>query len=234
MSAILKRELNAYFKTPVGYVYISAFYFFAGFYFMSTTLMANTSDLSRVFSGLFSICIFIIPILTMRLFSEERRNKTDQALLTAPVSITGIVLGKFLAAFAVFTLGAFITIIFGIVIDIFGVAQWPIIFGNFIGLLLLGASLIGMGVFISSITENQIIAAVGSFSLGLFIMLSDGIDSLFGYEPLKMVIRKLSFNTHYLPFTQGRLQAIDVLFFASIAVIFIFLTVQVIEHRRWQ
>ncbi|MEG2929118.1 MAG: ABC transporter permease subunit [Oscillospiraceae bacterium] len=233
MVAILKRELRAYCRTPVGYAYIAVFYFFAGLYFMTMTLLANTTDLSGVFSGMFNICIFILPILTMGLFSEERRNKTDQALFTAPVGITCVVLGKFFAALSIFFIGACITLLFGGVVDIFSAPSWPVIAGSFIGLILLGSALISIGIFISSLTESQMVSAVGTFATGLFLVLSDGIDSLFSFLPLKYFLRSLSFNSHYRPFTLGIVSVSDVLFFLSVTAVFLLFTVRVIEHRRW-
>lgn len=100
MTAIFKREFSSYFNSASGYVFLAIFYFFAGFYFFSNNLMQNSSDISMVFQSLFTIFIFLVPILTMRLFSEEFNNRTDQLLLTSPVRLNGIVYGKFFAAFA--------------------------------------------------------------------------------------------------------------------------------------
>ena len=105
MTAIIKRELRAYFTSPIGYIFLGVFYLFAGYFFMTGPLYSSSTDLSTIFSSLFSVFMFIVPILTMRLMSEDRRSKTDQALLTAPLSLTGLVMGKFLAAFIMLFIG---------------------------------------------------------------------------------------------------------------------------------
>ena len=101
----IKREMRSYLTSAVGYVFLAVFYAIAGYYFFATSLVSNSTDLSYVFSNLFSIVIFLVPMLTMRLFSEERRQKTEQALFTAPVSFTGVVMGKFLACLTMYLLG---------------------------------------------------------------------------------------------------------------------------------
>ena len=116
--------------------------------------------------------MLLVPILTMRLFSEEFRAKTDQLLLTSPVGIHSMVYGKFFAAYLVFAIGSAITIIYALIMEIFAPLDWNSMVGNILGLLLLGGALISMGLFISSLTQSQVIAAVGSFGLILVFMLS--------------------------------------------------------------
>ena len=234
MIAILKRELRGYFTTPIGYIYLGVFYFFASFYFAATSLIGNSTDISYVFLNLFSICIFLIPLLTMRLLSEDRRNKTDQLLLTAPVGLFGLVMGKFLAAFLIFAAGAGITLLFGMTVSALGQADWPVITGNLIGLLLLGAALVAIGLFISALTENQVIAAVGSFAAGLALMMTDAMASMVQSPLLKSMLSAISFNGHYMKFTQGMLDLADIVFFLSIVAVFLFFTIRAFERRRWR
>lgn len=233
MLAILKREMRNYFTSPIGYVYLAVFYFFAGFYFFSSTVLPNTTDLSNVFSSLFIIALFVLPILTMRLMSEDLKNKTDQALLTAPVSLFSLVMGKYLAALAMFVIGISVTLAYALVIALFTPPDWAMLAGHFIGLLLLGSALAAIGMFISSLTENQVVAAAGAFAASLGLMLVDGLSSLTQNDLLKKVMDGLSFNSHYTSFTQGMLSFKDVVFFLSICAVFSFLTVRVFEKRRW-
>ncbi len=233
MFAILRREFSAYFNSALGYVFLAVFYLFAGFYFMVGSLFQDVSDLTQTYGSLFSIMLFLIPILTMRLLSEDRKNKTDQALLTSPVSITGMVLGKFFAAVAVFCVGLSVTLVYALVLAVHAPPNWPVILGNFLSLLLLGMALISIGLFISSLTENQFIAAVGGFAVGLFLLLADSMRTVVTNSVLRAVIGALSFYDRYSDFTVGIFDLANVLFFFSICFVFVFLTVRVFEKRRW-
>ena len=234
MLAILKRELSSYFTSPIGYVYLAVFYFFSGMFFYSV-LYSNSTDISYVFSGLFTVLLFIVPLLTMRLLSEEKKQKTDQLLLTSPVSLTGLVVGKFLAALCMYAIGLAITVVYSLILAGFASPQWMVIIGNIFGTLLLGAALISIGLFISSMTENQMIAAVGSFAVMMFILM---MDSFAGILPASLsfigtLLTNLSFMTRYNELVSGVLNIGTVLFFVSVAVIFNFLTIRVLEKRRW-
>lgn len=233
MTAIMRRELQAYFSSPIGYIFLTVFYVFAGFYFFAGTLMSNSTDISVVFSSLFTIVLFLIPVLTMRLFSEDIKHKTDQALLTAPINLTSLVLGKFLAAVMVFLLALSVTLVYAVIVAVFNTPNWPLIWGNFVALLLLGMSLISIGMFISSTTENQVIAAVGAFAVGLALLVIDSLTSLFTNPVITGVLNGVSFMRRYSDFTSGIFNFSGVIFFLSVCAIFIFLTVRVQEKRRW-
>ena len=234
MKAVFLRELRNYFITPVGFIYLTVFVFFAGFYFSGYCLISGSSELSAVFSNLFLICIFLIPILTMRLLSEDRKNKTDQLLLTAPLSLYGLVFGKFTAALTIFTAGSCVFFLLGGILSFLSSPNWPMLAGNLIGLLLLGAALIAMGTFISSLTESQVVAAISSFAFGLFLLITDAAVSMVAHPVLQEILRFLSFNRHYSKFTQGILPLEDIIFFLSTTFFFLFLTVSVFERRRWK
>lgn len=233
MGAIFKRDLSSYFTSASGYLAIAVFYFFSGLFFYTSCLFNRSSDMYYVFQYMFIITLFVIPLFTMKLFSEERRQKTDQALLTAPISITRIVLGKFFSAVAVFAICLLIFFVFGIVLSFFTSPQWSVIFGNVIGLFLLGCALIAIGVFVSSLTESQAIAALATFAIEFFINLLDTFASTISIDFVKNIFSALSFRTRYNPFTLGVINIADVVFFLSITGLFLFFTVRVIEKRRW-
>ncbi len=233
MSAIYRREFRAYFTSPIGYIYLAVFYCLAGYFFFGSTLLNNTNSLSGVFSSLFNIVVFVIPLLTMRLFSEDKRHKTDQALLTAPVSLFSLIMGKYLAALTVYLLGISITLVFALVVGYYATPVWTVVLGHFLGLFLLGAALIAIGGLISSTTENQVIAAVGGIGAGLFLVLIDSLSSLVSTEIISTALVGISFYNHYLSFTLGVLDLSDVVFFLVVAVLFLFLTARVFEKRRW-
>lgn len=232
MTAIYKREMRSYLTSPVGYVFLAVFYAISGYYFFATSLVGNTTDMSYVFSNLFSIVIFLVPMLTMRLFSEERRQKTEQALFTAPVRFTGIVMGKFLACLTMYLMGMGITLIYFLVLCAFRIPDAAVFFGNFLGLGLLGAALCAIGIFISSLTESQVIAAVGSLAIGLLLLFSNSFTPVVSNQLVSKLILNLSFYEHYLDFTRGLLNLADLTFFVSMTGLFLFLTVRHLERRR--
>lgn len=232
MTAIYKREMRSYLTSPVGYVFLAVFYAISGYYFFATSLVGNTTDMSYVFSNLFSIVIFLVPMLTMRLFSEERRQKTEQALFTAPVRFTGIVMGKFLACLTMYLMGMGITLVYFLVLCAFRIPDAAVFFGNFLGLGLLGAALCAIGIFISSLTESQVIAAVGSLAIGLLMLFSNSFTPVVSNQLVSKLILNLSFYEHYLDFTRGLLNLADLTFFVSMTGLFLFLTVRHLERRR--
>ena len=232
MTAIYQREMRSYLTSAVGYVFLAVFYAIAGYYFFATSLVSNSTDLSYVFSNLFSIVIFLVPMLTMRLFSEERRQKTEQALFTAPVSFTGVVMGKFLACLTMYLLGMGVTLLYFLVMCAFQIPDVAVFCGNFLGLFLLGAALCAIGIFISSLTESQVIAAVGSLAIGLFLLFSNSFTPVVSSEWINAVMDGISFYQHYLDFTRGLLNLSDLTFFVSVTALFLFLTVRHLERRR--
>ena len=233
MTAILKREFLAYFRTPLGYVFVSAAYLFTGYFFFTFNIFGNTTNTSDLFATLFSVVLFLIPVLTMRLLSEERRAGTDQTLLTAPVSRLCIVLCKYFAALCVYAIAITGTLVMAAILQFYSQPDWPVVAGNFLGLFLLGATLIAICLFISSLTENQVIAAVGGFGASLLLVLLDALRFVVTSNLLRQIFEHLSFNRRYRGFTIGVISLPDVLFFVSMAACFILLTVCVLERRRW-
>ncbi len=233
MLAILKRELKAYFASPIGYIFLAVYYVFAGLFFYAICLTGQSANIGAVFSSLFSVVLFLVPILTMRLMSEERKQKTDQALLTAPVSLFGLVFGKFLAALILFTIGLSISVVYMLVLGALGSADWMVFFANFVGMLFMAAALISIGLFISSLTENQVIAAVASFAVMLTLWMLDGISTLVSSPLVQQIFASISISQRYNEFTLGLFDVSNVLFFLSIIAVFIFFTIRVFEKRRW-
>lgn len=233
MSAILKRELSAYFSSPVGYVVTAAFLFFSGFFFYVQCLSVGTSNMYSVFQSMFFIVLFLIPLLTMRLFAEDKKYKTDQVLLTAPVSIPAIVTAKFLSALVMLLVCLSSYLIEGLVLSFIASPDWSVIFGNVFSMVLMGSSFIAIGLFISSLTENIIVAAVGSFAVNVVINFMDSISATVTEPFLKSLLESLSFQSKYSNFALGLVSLSDVVFFVSITVLFLFLTDRVIEKRRW-
>ncbi len=233
MLAILRRELSAYFNSAIGYIVMAVFYFFSGMYFYLYCLYYGSSNLTPVFSNMFMIILFLIPIITMKSFSEEKRQKTDQALLTAPVSLFEVVMGKFLGAFILYACCVAIFIVYAIVISFFTTPQWAVILCTILGMLLLGGSLIAIDIFISALTESQVIAAIISIAAGLFIYMVDSLASITQSTFLTSILSTVSFNNNFMNFTYGILNLSNFVFFISVIAIFVFLTVRVFEKKRW-
>ncbi len=287
MLAIYKRELKAYFQSMTGCVFIAFLVMFTGIYFMAYNLNAGYPYFSYTLSGSLFVFIVGIPLLTMRSFSEERRNKTDQLLLTVPVSLTQVVLGKYLAMVSVLAVPNLIFCLFPLLIKMQGSAYLLVDYSSIAVFFLLGCVYLAIGMFLSALTESQIIAFISTFGILLLLYLWDGIlaflptsalSGLVGLCLLLMVVTAYiyhmtenwmmsagiegigmmalvvtyvidsSWYENILTKLLGRLALADVftkitssnlidvsglLLYVSILVIFVFLTIQAIQKRRW-
>lgn len=233
MGAIYRREVGAFFTSSIAYVFLSVFYGLSAYFFLAGNLAAGSTSLSDLFSDMFIFTIFLIPILTMRLFSEEKKQKTEQGLLTAPVSLSSIVLGKYFAVLTLYAIGISIVFVYGFILSLFGTVEWMTLLSNYIALLLLGAAFSAVGLFISSLTENQVVAAVGSIVCLLLLYMLNFIAPGISISWLQSLLYELSFYSRYYEFTCGIFNLSSVLFFVSTAVLFNFFTVRVFEKRRW-
>lgn len=236
MFPIYKREMLAYYTSPIGYIFTAVLWIFSGLLFSFTTVWMRTVSSSAYFVAILFLFSFMIPLLTMKQFSEERKTKTEQLLLTAPVSIFGIVFAKFLAAFTVFA-GSFVlscVINFSTLAAVSGkTLNLALIVGSSVGILLIGGAFIAVGVFMSSLTENQVIAAVSTFGV-ILIMLAIFLLSSFIKTPfIRQILQWFSVVDRFSYFTSGIFSLPAVLYFVSLIVIFLFLTTRIYEMRRW-
>ena len=235
MGAIFRRELRSFFTNPIGYVVLAVMFGISGYFFFYYNLSANNADLTTVYVKLFSVVMLALPFLTMRLFSEEKRQKSDQALLTAPVSLTGIVMGKFLATLLLYIAALSITLVYAVVIA-FGKAipDWTLIISNYLGLALVGGLIIAVGVFVSSLTESQVIAAVGTLAVSLMLMSINMLGEIFAkFQWIAKITDFVSINVRYSDFALGLIYYDNIFFFLSLQALFIFLTVRVLDKKRW-
>ena len=233
MLAIFKREFGAYFSSPIGYVFIAVYLFFSGAFFYIFALSMGSTDLSYVFLGMFFVLMIFIPVLTMRLMSEDNKQKTDQLTLTAPISLFRLVMGKFLSAFAIFLISTSVLLVYAIVLSCFSTIAWSMVWGNIVGIILLGAVFIAAGLFISTLTENQMIAAVGSMAVNVALLLLDSLASVIPIQFISDILSSISVFSRFSEITTGIFSLSNVLFFVSVVVIFLFLTVRVLEKLRW-
>lgn len=175
MLAIFKRELKMYFLSPIGYVFLSIFLLLTGIFFSFGSLQSANPDFTSFLSSILFLFLLVVPILTMRLFTDEKRMKTDQLLLTSPVKVTGIVFGKYLAAVVFFLIALAVTGLYTIVIIRHGTLQVAQTLGGYFGFILIGACFISIGLFVSSTTDNQVVSAILTFFSMLFLWLLDSL-----------------------------------------------------------
>lgn len=250
MLAVFKREFKAYFSNPLGFIILAVIFFFIGFgFYQIFGAGAPAVEYTVLFPAEVGILFFVIPVITMRLFSDERRTKTDQVLFTAPVKLISIVLGKFFAAFVLYALCFAPTIVFQIIVSAFISANVFYYIYALIGVLLFGAALIAVGMFISSLTESPIISIIFTLVANMFIMFAGSFagmikvpgttnnffESVWAFI-LKTVVNFLNgmdFVKVLSSFSNQSLAIKDIVFFLSIAAAFIFLSERSLEKRRW-
>ena len=257
MFAIYKKEMRSYFINPVGYVYLGIFLAISALVCCYTTLQSNSYDTSTYFYYMIFAFVILIPLLTMRSFAEERKMRTEQMLLTAPVSITGMVMGKYLAALTMFVGTVLASCINFLPLYIIAAEEKaavaatsnPVIgpttahiVGSLVGIILLGAAFIAIGIFISSLTENQLSAAVSTIGVIVFMVIvglvnqigtdEEGTRLISSYA-VRFVIDWISVLSRFANFGYGMLDFSALVYYLSLSGIFIFLTIRVYEKRRW-
>ncbi|MGM9643200.1 MAG: ABC transporter permease [Eubacteriales bacterium] len=254
MLAIYKKEMRSYFINPVGYVFIGVFLALSAAVCCYTTLQSNTYSTSSYYYFLVLSMIIIIPLLTMRTFSEERKMRTEQMLLTAPVSITGMVMGKFLAAMSIYSGCLAVSCINLIPLYVIGAQEsaandgdtigpvTPEIIGSLIGVLLIGSVFIAIGILVSSMTENQLSAAVITIAVLAVMLILNMLNTVGSEEEgtrlinnyvIRYVIDWISVISRFTNFQHGILDWSALLYYVSMTFIAIYLTVRVYERRRW-
>lgn len=227
MWAIIKKEVRTYFLSPIGYVFVGLFLLMASLFFYSEVLVTGSTMFSNIFYSFYSlstILIMIVPLLTMRTFSEERKDGTEQLLLTAPRSVTSIVLGKFFAALIVLLIAVVLTFIYYIILMFLGNPNIKTSLVTVFGFILLGAALISFGMFASSITENQVIAAIVSIAFYVITWI--------GTPYLSQSLEPLGLMNMFNRFGNGQIACTEVVAFISYTVLFVLLTIIVIQRRK--
>lgn len=244
MFAIYKKELRSYFINAIGYVYIGVFLAAAAFMLCYTTLISSSYATANYFTMLTFSFIILIPLLTMKLFAEEKKLRTEQLLLTAPVSIWGMILGKFLAAFTLFFGGLLVSCINLFPLYSYAAAErtegsihvgpsTPEIIGCLIGLTLIGAAFVAIGMFISSLTENQLAAAVVTVAIIAVMLLLSMVNQYIDSYAVRFVIDWICILSRFSAFSAGYIDFAAIVYYISITGVFLLLTVRVYDKRRW-
>lgn len=286
MLAVYKKELRSYLTSMVGYVFIAFVLLILGIYFTAYNLQCASPDFGATLSSVTFLFLVITPILTMRILAEEKKNRTDQLLLTAPVSVWKVILGKYLSMVTIYAIPVVISAFYPLIMGRYGVISYPMAYVAVIGFFFLGCAQIAVGLFLSSVTESQVIAAVLTFGILFCSYMMDGIESFFSDTAISsmvafliiavvvgIVVYQLTKNiifsscvggvlvigiaavyfikptvftgliqkflnlfaiaNHFDNFVGGIFDVTGIIYMLSVVCIFVFLTVQCIQKRRW-
>ena len=287
MTSIIMKEMRTYFQQMTGYIFMALMTLLTALFFVAMNVFFRNPNFQQVLNSTTLLFFVIIPTLTMRLFADEVRNRTDQLLYTSPLAIWQIVFGKYLAAAALFVAGTMVTMLFPIIMSQFGELPVTQIAGAYVGYILMGLGFIGLGLFISVMTENQIIAAVATAGAIFFIFILDGLangmpadansslafvivvilciagilyhstknliaglvlavlgiagavgafflDRLMFDAVIPRTFRWFSVFARFENLTRGIMNMADIVFYITFALVFIYLTINTIEKRRWR
>ncbi len=223
MLAVFKKELKSYLLSPIGYVFIGLFLIMFSTFFFTTIFKSQVINFEYLFYNGATILTFITPVLTMRMFSEERKNGTEQLVLTSPRSITSVVLGKFLAAAVVILITEAFTLMYYFILKYFGNPSLKVALSTLFGFFLLSLAYISFGMFASSLTENQIIASV--LTIGTFIV-------MWFLPNFSTNLEMFSLIQIFDKFPQGIISISEIVTFVSFSVLFILLTIVVLQRRK--
>lgn len=233
MVAIYKREMKSYFTSLITYFFFAAFFAVQGLLFSYLYQNGSATVFAIPFAYPMYLTIFLIPLLTMRTISEDRRQKVDQVLLTAPVTVTSVVLGKFFACLTVYAVAISPLLLYQVIVAYFATVNWILFFYAVLGTLLLAATFIACGIFISSLTESTALAAVLTVGANIFLMFVNSIIEMTGIKWLASLTEVLGLVERYATFADGIVSIPDIIYYLSFIVVFIFLTVRSVEKRRW-
>ncbi len=215
-----------------GYVFLAMFAAMTGALFVLVNLVPQHGDIKALFGAMINVVVFLIPMLTMRLYSEERKQRTDELLMTAPVSSVQVIGGKFLAAWAVFTLALALTAVFPAILAAFGSFALLETLGNYLGLLLLAAALLAIGLFVSVLSDNPFVSAVLTYAVLSLMLVLGGVAPSYDGTVVGSLAHFAAVPSHMTAFSYGILDFGEALYFASIAALFLFLCGFALEQRR--
>ncbi|HIT65868.1 MAG TPA: Gldg family protein [Candidatus Merdisoma merdipullorum] len=233
MRAIYKKELRTYLTSMTGYIFMAVLLAVASLYFVANCLIGGYPVFGVVLSSVYFVLLIVVPVLTMRSIAEEKRQKTDQLLLTAPVSIWKIVAGKYLAMFTVFLIPMAILCLYPLILLQFGSVSLPMAYTAILGYMLFGGCCLAIGLFLSAVTESQVIAAVLTFGALFFLNMSTGIANLIGAEGvLGQILSAICIYQPFINFVQGIFDLTGVLYYLSVIALFLFLTIQLLYKKH--
>jgi ABC-2 type transport system permease protein len=234
-SSILRKELRSYFSSPTGFVFLTAFLILSSWMFFRVFFIVGQASLRPFFTIMPWLFLFFVPAAAMRMWAEERKLGTDEILLTLPVRDSEVVLGKFLAGLAFLAIAIGLTFALPLTVALLGNPDPGPIIGGYVGVLLLGAAYLSIGLYASSLTENQIVAFIVaiSVSFALFII---GEDIVLIAVPKWMAptLRYLGLGQHFASIARGVIDSRDLIYYASVICFFLYLNVRTVESRKWR
>ena len=230
--AIYKKELKSLFVSPLAYVVIAVFLLLTGYFFTGILVASREASMRYVFGNMAVILLLVTPLFTMRTFAEEHRTGTDELLMTTPLSLHHIVLGKYFAVLTMFVVMLGISAEFPIILARLGKPDIGPLLGGYVGLLLMGASFIAVGIFASSLTNNQMVAGIVAFGILLLLWLIEWAPSMVG-SAYEKFFAELSILRHYADFEKGVIDTTHVYYYVALIFVSLFLTVRSLETRRW-
>ena len=233
MFAVYKKELRSYFTNPLGYVFCAVYLAVGGFMLGITTLYSGTVDVSSYFQVMIFASSILLPIITMKSFAEERRMKTEQLLMTSPISILSMVVAKFLATYTIFTATLFVSCVYFIPLSKFGEMNASRTFGCLIAMLLVGMCFVAVGIFVSALTDSTVTAAVGTIAILIVMVAASLFNGLINSYFVRQILSWISVFGRYTNFTYGIFDFSAAIYYLSVTVIFLFLAVRVFDRRRW-
>ncbi|NLZ89058.1 MAG: hypothetical protein GX916_06105 [Clostridiales bacterium] len=233
MRAIWKRELQSYFHTPLGYLYVGIFLLTGSFVFYTGNLYPRSSDMSGFFAMMSYVWMLLSPILVMRQIAGERRQMTDQLLMTSPVSIPRIVLGKFSAAVSVLMISALLSLPLAAITAIWGRLFPAEFITMFLGFVLQGIALTALDFFVTSLLKNAATAFLAAFAVNLFTWLADLVMRAAQNPLLAAIARFFSLYDRFVPFLSGQLSFANIAFYVLFSALMVFLTIRALDARRW-
>lgn len=231
---IAQKELRSFFNSAVGYVILTLFVLITGWFFASKLFLIGQADMREIFSIIVPITyLFFIPAITMRLIAEEKKSGTLELLVTLPVRDAEIVIGKFLATVGLLAAALLLTLAYPLTLSMLGDPDGGAMIGGYLGLLLMGASYLSIGLFTSGLTENQIIAFILGFVIILAFFMFDKVLVFFP-ESVTSILQYLSITYHFENIARGVIDTRDLIYYGSVMTLFLFLSVRTLESRRWR
>ncbi|MBI2940046.1 MAG: ABC transporter permease subunit [Chloroflexi bacterium] len=231
--AVARRELNAYFVSTLAYLVVAGFLVITGLFFYLNLTFSRSANMRPLFSTIYTILLLLAPVISMRLLAEESRSGTIELLLTAPVRDAEIVLGKFLGSLGLLGAMLVLTLAYPLMLALWGSPDRGVIIGGYVGCLLFGGASVAIGLFASSLTQNQIVAAVLSFAMLLTLWVADGLSTVLGGVAGR-VVGYLGLFNHFNDLTKGVIDTKDLVYFLSLIVAALFLTSRSLAARRWK
>ena len=233
MCAIYKKELRAYLTSMTGYIFMAVLLAVTSLYYVANCLVGGYPVFGAVLSSVYFVLLIIVPVLTMRSMAEEKRQKTDQLLMTAPVSLWKIVLGKYLAMVTIFLIPMAILCLYPLILLQFGSVSLSMAYTAILGYTLFGAACLGIGLFLSALTESQVIAAVLTFGVLFFLNMASGIVNVIGASGvLASVLNALCIYQPFINFVQGIFDLSGILYYVTVIILSLFLTVQLMQKKH--